>query len=81
MREVDLDVIQSQLFTVLQREACQLLDLSFRKKLESEASKNLINYLKLLKELRDLESEALNNLSDEDLQKLIQKKSKKEEKT
>lgn len=65
---VDIDEIQRQLLGVLKRETQQLLDESFAQKLSEESSKSLVNYLKLLKQLKDDELKALEMLTEEELE-------------
>lgn len=73
---VDLDKIQRQLTNVLKREVGRLLDESFAEKLCEGSSKNLVIYLKLLKDLREEETKDLENLTDEELEKLANKENK-----
>lgn len=70
---VDLDKIQHYFLVVLKREATRLLDQSFEAKLSEESSKALVNYLKLLKDLKESEEKELESLSDEELEKLANK--------
>lgn len=76
LKRVEIDSVQRQLMVVLEREVQQLLDQSFLAKLSPPNAKDLANYLKLLKDLREAEEASLENLSDEDLQKLQKQKNK-----
>lgn len=83
----DIEKIQDQFLVVLKREAQQLLDESYGKKLSPESSKNLVNYLKLIKDLskeekpetpkepesEDEEADDLSQLSTEELKKMATK--------
>lgn len=51
----DIEKIQDQFLAVLKREAKQLLEESYEKKLSPESSKSLINYLKLIKDMNKAE--------------------------
>lgn len=70
---VNLDKIQHQFLIVLKREATRLMDQSFEDKLSDESSKTLVNYLKLMKDLKEMEAKELENLTDEELEKLAHK--------
>lgn len=70
LRHVDFDKLHDKLCTVLDREADRLLDISFEKKLTTEETKDLSNYLKLLQDLKKSELEELNKMSDEELEAL-----------
>jgi hypothetical protein len=70
---VDLDKVEHKFTVVLNREANQLLDRSWKNPLPDEAAKTLVNYMKLLKELKVQKEKELENLSDEDLQNLSTK--------
>ncbi len=65
---VDIDRIQHKFLQVLHREANRLLDLSWKEQLSEIASKSLVNYLKLLKDLQEQELAALDVLTDEQLE-------------
>ena len=69
-RKVDVDKLFRKLLTVLGRETDNLMISSFNGKLEKKEAESLISYLKLAKELKQLEEKALENLSDEELEKL-----------
>lgn len=73
LQNVNLDRLQHQFLTVLKREASRLLDISYTEKLSADASKTLVNYIKLLGELKELELKDLENLTDEELEKLTKK--------
>jgi hypothetical protein len=75
---VNLDKIQLQFLVVLKREANRLLDLSHAEKLSDECSKTLVNYLKLLKDIRKSEAEDLESMTDEELEAMAAKNTKKE---
>lgn len=77
--DVDLDKIQRKFITVLGREANRLLDESFKKKLPEESAKILINYLKLLKQLQELELSELDKLTEEELEERLRINTKKGE--
>lgn len=79
-----MDQIHRQLLVVLKRETLKLMDLSFKQKLSQESSKNLINYLKLVKDLGKTEvpsgnepeapeQEDFTDMSDEELRELATK--------
>lgn len=57
-----------------------LLDQSFEEKLSEQSAKNLINYLKLLKDLQQTELAALEMLTDEELQIRASTNTKQEKK-
>lgn len=73
---VDLDKIQHQLSVVLKREVLRLLDESYVEKLSELSAKNLVTYLKLLKDLREAEAESFEGMTDEELEKLAKKEKK-----
>ncbi len=75
--EVDLEKIQHQFLVVLKRESTRMMDVSFEGKLSESDSRILINYLKLLKELKKSEEEDLDKMSDEELVKLANKEKEK----
>ncbi len=55
---------------VLARETASLLMLSHKQKLTKDESVALTNYLKLIKDLKKEEDAGMENLSDEELEKL-----------
>lgn len=77
---VNIDRIQHYFLVVLNREATKLMDESYLGKLSADSSKDLVNYLKLLREIRKSEEEDLEQLSDFELEKLNQKTKKENEK-
>lgn len=70
LKKVNLERLQRQFENVLSREAVHLLKISHKSKLDRDGANALSSYLKLLKDLRKAELEDLDNLSDEELEKL-----------
>jgi hypothetical protein len=52
VKKCDLDKLSKQAHTILVREIEQLMDLSYKQKLDKDNTAALINYLKLLKDLK-----------------------------
>jgi hypothetical protein len=69
-RSASLDTLQKRLVTVLVREVESLMDLSYTTKLSKADSSDLVNYLKLLKDLKHQETTILSSMSDEELEAL-----------
>jgi hypothetical protein len=78
-QNISMDEIHEKLLNVLARDVDQLLHASAIKKLEAGDSQTLTNYLKLIKDLKKLEAENLENISDEDLEKIANERSDSEE--
>lgn len=76
VKPVNLDHLELQFLTVLKREAGRLMDLSFAKKLSPTSSRTLVNYLNLLKDLKQREAADLENLTDDELEKMATKENK-----
>ena len=70
LKKVNLDHLQKQLLTVMQRDTEALLALSFNGKLEKDDATSLNNYLKFIKELKKFEEDEIANMSDEQLNAL-----------
>ena len=70
LRKSSLNKIQNRLITVLVRETESLMDLSFNHKLDKNDAASLVNYLRLLKEMRKDEEDKNKNLTDEELEKI-----------
>lgn len=70
LKQVNLDHVQKKLLNVLLRDTNALLLESTRGKLNKDDAQSLNNYLKLIKDLKKVEDEDLNGLSDEELEKL-----------
>lgn len=70
LKSVNLERLQRQLENVVGREAVHLLKLSHEGKLDKDSATAACNYLKLIKDLRKEESKNLEDLSDEELEKL-----------
>ena len=73
LKKVNLDLLNKKFMTSLEREANNLLDLTYNGKLEKEDAISLNNYLKLVRDLKKLEDEALLDLTDEELEKIAAK--------
>ncbi len=69
LKEVNLDKTHKKLLNILDRDVSKLLNLSRTKSLTGTQSFSLVNYLKLIKTLKDIELEQLSELSDEELEK------------
>ena len=69
-KQVNLDHVQRRLFNVLSRESLHLLDESYKGKLDRDDSVALSNYLKLMRDLKAQEENEMENISDEELEKL-----------
>lgn len=74
---VDLDYIGRQFNTVLKREANRLLDESYAEKLSEESSKTLVNYIKLLRDLKQDQIREFEGMTDEQLEEILKKGDKK----
>lgn len=70
MKSVDLDILIRQCRTVLGREVERLMDASHKGKLSRDDTATLVNYFKLLPDLKKQEKEALGELTDEQLEVL-----------
>jgi len=67
---VNLDRIQRRLQTALSRDTGHILALSHAGKLDKQASDSLVQYLKLIKQLKKMEQEESEAMSDEQLAEL-----------
>jgi hypothetical protein len=74
LKKVNLDHLHKQLLNILSRETLNLLTLSSQGKLEKDDAASLCNYIKLMQYLAKKEEEDLENLSDEELEKLAKVK-------
>lgn len=70
---INLDKIRQRFLIALKREANHILDESFENKLSEESAKTLVNYLKLLNDLKQIEEEDLEKLTDEELEQKLGK--------
>lgn len=66
-----IDEMRVKCTEVLRREVTNLMMESAKGKLSTSSSNSLVNYVKLLAELKDVEDEELKRLSDEHLKKLV----------
>lgn len=74
LRIINLDLVNKQLVNTLARDVRHLFRANVTNPLSEEDSKKLINYLKLLKELRkSVSADDMEKLSEAQLEKLIQK--------
>ena len=67
--DVDQEMIKGRLMEVLRRESVNLMSESAEGRLERDRSAALVNYLRFLNTLEDLQAERLAELSDEELTK------------
>lgn len=74
IRTADLDKLMRQCRTVLAREVERLMDISFTDKLSKDETASLNAYFKQIVELKKQESDYLESLSDEQLEKLAKEK-------
>lgn len=70
LSNVDLDNIEHRFLVVLKREAYRLMEESYVGKISDESAKNLINYLKLLKDFKKHQENELEKLTDAELEAL-----------
>jgi hypothetical protein len=68
-----IDEMRIKCTEILRREVTNLMMESAKGKLSTQSSTSLVNYVKLLQELKDIEDEELKRLSDEHLKKLAGK--------
>jgi hypothetical protein len=74
VEDTNLDDLSSQAIEVMRREIDYLLQISASKKLEVSESRDLVAYLRLLKEISHQDDQALAKLSDEELEKFLRRK-------
>lgn len=77
LRPTDLSKVSQKMQMILEREINRLFDESATEELSENSHKKFLNYLKFLPDLRKQEDEDLENLSDEELNKLQEKLTKK----
>lgn len=68
-----IDELTTKTIEILRREILNLMGESTRGKLEPSSSKALVDYIKLLSDLKDKEKDLLAQLPDEYLEKLARK--------
>lgn len=66
-KKTDLDKLQIQSMTILTREIGHLMDKSFDEKLDANNSKVLVDYIKLINELKKSRDKELEEMTDEQL--------------
>lgn len=71
---IDLKELLDKCRLILQREIRNISSESMDGRLSRDASMSLVNYIKVLKELIQEENELFDNLSDEELEKLLKTK-------
>jgi|SRR5271166_3930212 len=69
---VNLNKVHHRLLNILNRDVVHLMESSFKGVLTKDQSASLVNYLKLIKTLKELEKEKLSEMSEEDLEKLVE---------
>lgn len=79
--EISIQRLIDDCLTILYREIRNLAILSARGKLEAPDARDLRDHLKLLFELKTREDASLSGLSDEDIQKMLNKPEEKKEET
>lgn len=67
---VDLEKVQDRLFTILERDVNHLMLKSHTKKLSRDEGALLVSYLKMLKELKNIDATDDTSYSDEELEKI-----------
>lgn len=77
--DISIDSLIDNGLLVLYREVKQLLALSSKGKLASPDARDLRDHLKLLFELKDREGDTLKNLSDEELEKILENRKNADE--
>ena len=74
IRKVDIEKVHKSLLNVLARDTAALLEASHLRKLNKEEATALTQYLKLIREIKKADDDELDTLSDEELEKLAEKK-------
>lgn len=74
IKRVSLERLHKQALNVLSREVKGLLKISYHDALTPMQAKALCDYMKLIRELKKQEDDELNELSDEELEKLLKEK-------
>lgn len=74
LKKVNVDEVHKKLLNILQREAHHLFTMSVVTKLDKDESQSLVNYLKLLNQLKKDDTIDLDKLTDEELEKIVSKK-------
>lgn len=69
----DVERLLSSGAEILRREIVNLMRESSSGKLEPNSARDLVNYIKLLSELKEKQAKELENLSDEELAALVNK--------
>lgn len=72
--DTTLDELRAKTMEILRREVTNLMMESAKGKLTPGSSKSLVDYVKLMSELKDIEESELAALKDEHLKKLIETK-------
>lgn len=70
----DLDGLTDHLIEILRREIRHLYEASSRGKLEESSAQDLVRYAKLLHELKELERQKLEDLTDIELEALLKER-------
>lgn len=70
LKKVDLDYSNKQILTILGRQIAKLMELSYKGLLDKDSLSNLSLCHKLLADFKKQEEEELDNLTDEELEKL-----------
>lgn len=73
LKRVNVDRLDKKLMNILDREVNKLLKLSALSGLEKDDANNLINYLKLVKNLKRETEQLENNLTDAELEQIASK--------
>ena len=77
IRKFNLHKSHQKIMTILDREINHLMMDSIKGKLSKDASASLVNYMKVLADLKKIEAEALEEMSDEQLAKIAGEKDDK----
>lgn len=73
LKKIDIDLAHKKLLNTLAREIHHLFTLSVYEKLGKEDSLSLVNYVKLLNQLKKDSQQDLDSLTDEELEKIANK--------
>ncbi len=73
LKKVNLDKLQKRFENIMDRHSRRLWEMVRYDELNKDQTTAVCNYLKLLKDLKKMEEESLEGMSDEELKKLLDK--------